>query len=189
MPPEADVDSDESPIEPETRQISNKPPRKSTNRLSSQKDISNATALKTEVAPSLDQKRSNRRRRGKGKSTPKESDYSSVQESLGVEETIPLVAKTPHTPPAHNEKPVARREKPQENHPQPQKPHRKLDPEQIAKNAWKIFLAEVSEEGVALIKDNDARELARRSFRLSEIFLEEADRRLNTDAIFLKREK
>jgi hypothetical protein len=177
MPPEADVGSDESPIEPKARQISNKPPRKSTNRLSSQKDISNATAPKTEVAPKLDQKRSNRRRRGKGKSNQKESDYSSVHETPSVEETIHLVPETPQAPSARKEKPDARREKSQENHPQPQKPRRKLDPEKVAKNAWKIFLAEVSEEGVALIGDNDARELARRSFRLSEIFMEEADKR------------
>jgi hypothetical protein len=41
----------------------------------------------------------------------------------------------------------------------------------LCKKAWDIYLAEVSEEGVELFPDNDARELARRSFRLSEIFL------------------
>ncbi|MBB5352001.1 hypothetical protein HNR46_002242 [Haloferula luteola] len=56
----------------------------------------------------------------------------------------------------------------------PQRPT--LDPEQVAKKAWKIFLAEVSEEGLALINDNDARELSRRSFRLAELFLEEASK-------------
>jgi len=53
----------------------------------------------------------------------------------------------------------------------------KVDPEQLAKFAWKIFLAEVSEEGVALVNDHDARELSRRCFRLAEIFLEEQARR------------
>lgn len=53
----------------------------------------------------------------------------------------------------------------------------RVNPEELAKKAWKIFLAEVSEEGLALIHDNDARELSRRSFRLAEIFLEEAGRR------------
>ncbi len=53
----------------------------------------------------------------------------------------------------------------------------KLDAEQLAKFAWKIYLAEVSEEGVALVGDNDARELSRRCFRLAEIFLEEQARR------------
>ena len=43
--------------------------------------------------------------------------------------------------------------------------------------AWKIYLAEVSEEGVALIGDNDAKDLSRRCFRLAEIFVEEQMRR------------
>ena len=43
--------------------------------------------------------------------------------------------------------------------------------------AWKIYLSEVSEEGVALIGDNDAKDLSRRCFRLAEIFLEEQNRR------------
>ena len=41
----------------------------------------------------------------------------------------------------------------------------------LCKKAWEVYLAEVSEEGVELFPDNDARELARRSFRLAEIFL------------------
>jgi hypothetical protein len=53
----------------------------------------------------------------------------------------------------------------------------KLDPEQVAKKAWKIFQSEVGEEGLALIDDHDAREISRRCFRLAEIFLEEAARR------------
>jgi hypothetical protein len=61
--------------------------------------------------------------------------------------------------------------------PQPPQQRPRLDPEQLAKFAWKIYLAEVSEEGVALIGDNDARELSRRCFRLAEIFLEEQSRR------------
>lgn len=56
-------------------------------------------------------------------------------------------------------------------------PRPKLDPEQVAKKAWKIYQAEVSEEGLALIDDQDAREISRRCFRLAEIFLEEASRR------------
>jgi hypothetical protein len=56
-------------------------------------------------------------------------------------------------------------------------PRPKLDPEQVAKKAWKIFQAEVGEEGLALIDDHDAREISRRCFRLAEIFLEEASRR------------
>lgn len=60
---------------------------------------------------------------------------------------------------------------------QNQPPRVKVDAEQLAKFAWKIYLAEVSEEGVALVGDNDARELSRRCFRLAEIFLEEQARR------------
>jgi hypothetical protein len=56
-------------------------------------------------------------------------------------------------------------------------PRPKLDSEQVAKKAWKIFQSEVGEEGLALIDDHDAREISRRCFRLAEIFLEEAARR------------
>lgn len=56
-------------------------------------------------------------------------------------------------------------------------PKAKVNPEQLAKSAWKIYLAEISEEGVALVGDHDARDLARRCFRLAEIFLEEQDKR------------
>jgi hypothetical protein len=58
----------------------------------------------------------------------------------------------------------------------PQPPRQKADPEKIAKLAVKIYLAEVSEEGVALINDHDAKELSRRCFRLAEIFIEEEAR-------------
>ena len=56
-------------------------------------------------------------------------------------------------------------------------PRPKLDSDEVSKKAWKIFLSEVGEEGLALIDDHDAREISRRCFRLAEIFLEEAARR------------
>jgi len=56
-------------------------------------------------------------------------------------------------------------------------PRSKVDSEEVAKKAWKIFQAEVGEEGLALIDDHDAREISRRCFRLAEIFLDEAARR------------
>ncbi len=62
--------------------------------------------------------------------------------------------------------------------PQHQQPRNSLNPEILAKKAWKIFLAEVSEEGVALISDHDARELSKRCFRLAEIFIEEQSRKV-----------
>lgn len=70
-------------------------------------------------------------------------------------------------------------EQPQDHRPrpQPQQPRLKIDPELLTKMAWKIYLAEVSEEGVALIGDNDAKDLSRRCFRLAEIFIEEQSRR------------
>ena len=49
----------------------------------------------------------------------------------------------------------------------------KLDTKKVAKRAWKIFLGEVGEEGLALIADKDARELARRSLRVAEIYSRE----------------
>lgn len=63
------------------------------------------------------------------------------------------------------------------NPPANQQPRHRHDPELLAKYAWKIYLAEVSEEGVALIGDHDAKDLARRCFRLAEFFLEEQSRR------------
>lgn len=56
-------------------------------------------------------------------------------------------------------------------------PRPKLDAEEVTRKAWRIFRSEVGEEGLALIDDQDAREISRRCFRLAEIFLEEAARR------------
>ena len=52
-----------------------------------------------------------------------------------------------------------------------------VDAKELSKRAWKIFLSEVSEEGLALIGDKEGRELSKKSFRLAEIFLEEQGRR------------
>jgi len=52
-------------------------------------------------------------------------------------------------------------------------PRAKHNSEALAKKAWKIYLAEISEEGVALVADQDAQELSKRCFRLAEIFLDE----------------
>lgn len=61
--------------------------------------------------------------------------------------------------------------------PKPQPSRIQLDAEAVAKLARKIYLAEISEEGVALVDDRSAKELSRRCFRLAEIFLEEQVRR------------
>lgn len=72
----------------------------------------------------------------------------------------PAPPAPPHGPPAHPAHP----------------PRVRLDPDLLAERAWKIYLAEISEEGVALVGDNDAKELSRRCFRLAELFLEEQAR-------------
>jgi len=51
------------------------------------------------------------------------------------------------------------------------------DPALLAKQAWKIYLGEINEEGVTLIDDKAARQLAQRSFELASIFLDEQVRR------------
>ncbi len=182
MPTQEEVAPDEAANEPKVRRISSKPPRKSANSESPSdestpiEDSKTDSTSRTDTTPKADQKRSNRRRRGKGKSIQKDAESPIAHLPIVVEETISLAPETSQ-PLATNQEQLEPRHKTPENRPQPQKPRRKLDPEKVAKNAWKIFLAEVSEEGVALIADHDARELARRCFRLSEIFLEEEERR------------
>jgi len=56
---------------------------------------------------------------------------------------------------------------------QANEPKVKLNDKKVAKRAWKIFLGEVGEEGLALIADKDARELARRSLKIAEIYSQE----------------
>lgn len=57
--------------------------------------------------------------------------------------------------------------------PQADEPRVDFDRKIVAKRAWKIFLGEVGEEGLSLIADNDARELARRSIKIAEIYTRE----------------
>lgn len=107
-------------------------------------------------------KRKRRRRKGKGQGN---APQNNAGEHAGEE--IPAVAAEAKPPDANPEQ-----------RPRPQNPPRpKIDPELLTKMAWKIYLAEVSEEGVALIGDNDAKDLSRRCFRLAEIFIEEQSRR------------
>lgn len=54
-------------------------------------------------------------------------------------------------------------------------PKLSLNRKTITKRAWKIFLGEVNEEGLALVADKDARELARRSLRIAEIYTREEE--------------
>lgn len=52
----------------------------------------------------------------------------------------------------------------------------RVDPEELNRRAWKIFLGEVTEEGLALMDDRTAAEASRRAFKVAEIFLLEAAR-------------
>lgn len=118
-------------------------------------------------------KRKRRRRKGKGQSNTPQSPTS---ESPGEEPNAPA-ASEPRSADASQDQRPRPQPGPQAG-PQHQASHRpKIDPELLTKMAWKIYLAEVSEEGVALIGDNDAKDLSRRCFRLAEIFIEEQSRR------------
>jgi len=124
-------------------------------------------------------KRKRRRRKGKGKgdgsqnAAPQHSENLPAPESASTDESAnPEAGSAPHPPATPKPHPQQ-----QQQHPQQQSPRPKIDPELLTKMAWKIYLAEVSEEGVALIGDNDAKDLSRRCFRLAEIFVEEQMRR------------
>ena len=113
-------------------------------------------------------KRKRRRRKGKGQgSGPQNAGEPSGDESHPV--AVPE--------PTSGESAPEQRPRPHQGAPAQQPPRPKIDPELLTKMAWKIYLAEVSEEGVALIGDNDAKDLSRRCFRLAEIFIEEQLRR------------
>ncbi|MBR1996844.1 MAG: hypothetical protein IJ993_00355 [Akkermansia sp.] len=51
-----------------------------------------------------------------------------------------------------------------------------IDPDELVRRAWKIYLGEVTEEGLALMDDRTATEASRRAFRVAELFLTEAAR-------------
>ena len=52
----------------------------------------------------------------------------------------------------------------------------RVSPEALFRCAWKIFLGEVTEEGLALMDDRTAREASARAFRVAELFLQESAR-------------
>jgi hypothetical protein len=114
-------------------------------------------------------KRKRRRRKGKGQGQGQGNGHQNLAVEPPNEESQPADLSEPRPADA-----------PQDQRPRPQhppQPRAKIDPELLTKMAWKIYLAEVSEEGVALIGDNDAKDLSRRCFRLAEIFIEEQTRR------------
>lgn len=113
-------------------------------------------------------KRKRRRRKGKGQGNGPQN----AAEPSG-DETHPVAVPEQKS----SESAQEQRPRPHQGAPAHQPPRPKIDPELLTKMAWKIYLAEVSEEGVALIGDNDAKDLSRRCFRLAEIFIEEQTRR------------
>jgi hypothetical protein len=115
------------------------------------------------AAQSEPSKRKRRRRKGKG-----QNSAAAQMDAAASEEVTAQGGQETKSPEATQEQ----RPRP----PQPQPQRSKIDPEVLTKMAWKIYLAEVSEEGVALIGDNDAKDLSRRCFRLAEIFIEEQSR-------------
>ena len=116
------------------------------------------------LGPGEGAKRKRRRRKGKGQG------IQIVGGPLGEDAEQSAISQESPARPQPTQQP------PQQPQAQPQQ-RSKVDPELLTKMAWKIYLAEVSEEGVALIGDNDAKDLSRRCFRLAEIFIEEQSRR------------
>jgi hypothetical protein len=115
-------------------------------------------------------KRPKRRRGKKGKSS---GEFPAKEETP---ETRADATPPPSSGPPPEEKPPANSQltRPPQQPRQPQSPRSPShDPADLSNKAWKIYLAEVSEEGIALINDQDAREIARRCFRLAELFLDE----------------
>jgi hypothetical protein len=170
--------TEETAGKPKVRRISNKAPRKpaakKTEKEASPEPVDAEAPGTAEESGKTEQKRSNRRRRGKGKPSGQDLDQGRGSEAAAADETEAQPQDSDSE--KKGNKPATRDQTRNAQRPA-QKPRHKLDSGKVAKHAWKIYLAEVSEEGVALIGDNDARELVRRCFRLSEIFLEEEDRR------------
>ena len=52
-----------------------------------------------------------------------------------------------------------------------QAPSFKVDSKDLKAKAWKIYVAELGEEGIELFDDAQAAKLAQRAFKLAEIFL------------------
>jgi hypothetical protein len=176
--PSTPTKTDADKAEPRTRRISNPRPKKSAK--PAKPETASEAKAESEPSPAArsdwpepepatsgggsgpeNPKRKRRRKKGKGGG---QSPANAAAENESPDESSDA-ASTPVTQQS-------------QQHARPNQPPRvKVDAEQLAKFAWKIYLAEVSEEGVALVGDNDARELSRRCFRLAEIFLEEQARR------------
>lgn len=127
-------------------------------------------------APSENNKRKRRRKKGKGGNSNNGGSGSQGE----TEAPQSMVSDVAEATTGAQLSGSGQGHQPRQSHPQAQhapQSRPRLDPDLLAKFAWKIYLAEVSEEGVALVGDSDAKELSRRCFRLAEIFMEEQARR------------
>jgi len=139
-------------------------------------DESSSTAPVGIAEPAVKRAKRRRGKKSKGGAEPRKSEFTSEVRTVDAQEEDEMLALEE---PVEEANPQARNyqsESQHSNHPQPQNRRAPYDPESLAAKAWKIFLAEVSEEGIALINDHDARELSKRCFRLAQIFLDEQSR-------------
>jgi len=119
-------------------------------------------------------KRKRRRKKKGGQGGGPGTFNSGSQAPAPYSEAPPTSGRQPQAPAAAQEGQAEAAPRP----PAQQAPRIPVDADELAKKAWRIFLGEVGEEGLALIGDQEARELSRRSFRLAELFLEEQSRRV-----------
>ena len=126
-----------------------------------------------EVAPPLDPAK-NRAKRRRGKKGKGGGEAAAKPPHVDQPDGIKVPPDPQHAGHQASGDPETAASAPPAPRPQ-QRPHRH-DSKDLSKKAWKIFLAEVSEEGIALIGDQDARELSRRCFRIAELFLDEQAR-------------
>lgn len=106
----------------------------------------------------------------KSKPTSKETQEPAPNEDSAKQSQQPKQGRQPQPPRGRGGRNRGRQPGQQD---QREEPKVKVDAQKVAKRAWKIFVGEVNEEGLALIADKDARELARRSLRVAEIYSRE----------------
>ena len=134
-----------------------------------------ASPPSTSNPPEHATKRPKRRRGKKGKGGGDAQDRQGTHEGPSQESASESSAPSADDSTREDSKPRGNQPQPARNHPQQSRPPRH-DADDLARKAWKIYLAEVSEEGIALINDQDARDIARRCFRMAEVFLDEQAR-------------
>ena len=171
----------EEPLPPEApnEQSSPKPtaqPAKEANKSSEQK-TDHADSKQAEASEGNSEQRPPIKRnvRGSKKTAAKKEGKSEAKkdkrEEDSAEEGKPSTKSKPSQPKGRERE--RGRGRGRQGKTQADEPKVELDDKKVAKRAWKIFLGEVGEEGLALIADKDAREMARRSLRVAEIYSRE----------------